>query len=58
MNKCRKIIIGLKKLKIQVIKREKKKREEGKNGRKKENSTEWQKPSVDAEVYSNNKKCD
>ena len=28
MNKCRKIIIGLKKLKIQVIKREKKKEEE------------------------------
>ena len=26
--------------------------------RKKENSTELQKPSVEAEVYSNNKKCD
>ena len=25
---------------------------------KKENSTELQKPNVDAEVYNNNKKCD
>ena len=26
--------------------------------RKKENSTELQKPNIDAEVYNNNKKCD
>ena len=26
--------------------------------KKKENSTELQKPNVDAEVYENNKKCD
>ena len=26
--------------------------------RKKENSTELQKPNVEAEVYNNNKKCD
>ena len=26
--------------------------------RKKENNTELQKPNADAEVYSNNKKCD
>ena len=26
--------------------------------KKKENSTELQKPNVDAEVYNNNKKCD
>ena len=46
MNKCRKIIIGLKKLKIQVIKREKKKEEERiKKKKKKENSTELQKPT-------------
>ena len=35
MNKCRKIIIGLKKLKIQVIKREKKKEEEKRIKKKK-----------------------
>ena len=37
------------KLKIKIIKKEK---------RKKENSTELQKPNVEAEVYDNNKKCD
>ena len=44
-NKCRKNIIGLKRLKI--------KRKE-----KKENSTELQKPNIEAEVYNNNKKHD
>ena len=39
-----KIIVGFKKLKLQE--------------EKKENSTELQKPNVEAEVYSNNKKCD
>ena len=44
MNKCRKIIIGLK---IKMKEKE-----------KKENSTELQKPNIEAEVYSNNKMCD
>ena len=29
-----------------------------KGKKKKENSTELQKPNVEAEVYNNNKKCD
>ena len=33
-------------------------KEERKGGRKKENSTERQKPNVDEEVYNNNRKCD
>ena len=41
-------------LKIKIIK--KKKKEEVRGGE--ENSTELQKPSVEAEVYNNNKKCD
>ena len=32
--------------------------EERKKGEKKENSTELQKPNIEAEVYNNNKKCD
>ena len=32
--------------------------EERKKGKKEENSTELQKPNVEAEVYNNNKKCD
>ena len=44
MNKCTKIIICLK---IKTKEKE-----------KKENSTELQKPNVEAEVYNNNKKCD
>ena len=46
-----------KKIKNQNYKKEKRKKileEEG----KKENSTELQKPNVEAEGYSNNKKCD
>jgi len=51
-----------KKLKIKIIKKRKVK----KNGRRKKkgkekkkgNSTELQKPNVEAEVYNNNKKCD
>ena len=31
---------------------------ERKKGEKKENSTELQKPNVEAEVYNNNRKCD
>ena len=46
-------IIGLKELKL--FKKMKKKTEEE---RKKENSTELQKPNVQAEVYNNNKKCE
>ena len=37
-------------LKIQIKKRER--------GKEKGNSTELQKPMVEAEVYDNNKKCD
>ena len=47
MNKCRKNIIGFKKLKIKIIKKRKEK--------KKENSTELQKPNIEAEVYIKNK---
>ena len=32
--------------------------EERKKGKKEENSTELQKPNVEAEVYNNIKKCD
>ena len=44
MNKCTKIIIGLK---IKTKEKE-----------KKENSTELQKPNIEAEVYNNSKKRD
>ena len=37
-------------LKIKIIKKRKEKKEE--------NSTELQKPNVEAELYDNNKKCD
>ena len=43
-----------KKLKVKIINKEKRK----KNGRRKKNSTELQKPNIDAEVYNNNKNCD
>ena len=43
-------------LKIIIIKKRKEKKTE--EGRKKENSTELQKPNIEAEVYNNNKKCD
>ena len=33
------------------------KKEKRKNFLKKENSTELQKPNIEAEVYNNNKKC-
>ena len=46
-NKCRKINV----LKFFKLKLEKKQE-------KKENSTELQKPNVEAEVYNNNRKCD
>ena len=50
----------LKKLKTKIIKRKIKRRRKEKGGSRewKENSTEQQKPNVEAEVYSNNKKCD
>ena len=44
-----------KKLKIKIIKMRKEKKMEE---RKKENSTELQRPNAEAEVYNNNKKCD
>ena len=50
-------MIGFKKLKIKIIKRKKKGRRK-KKGEKKENSTELQKPNVEAGVYNNNRKCD
>ena len=37
---------------------ERKKQTNKKKTTKKENSTELQKPNVEAEVYNNNKKCD
>ena len=40
---------------IKIIKKKGKKKTE--EERKKENSTELQKPNVEAEIYSNNKKC-
>ena len=43
--------------KLKFKKRWKKNEEERKKGEKKENSTELQKPNVEAEVY-NNRKCD
>ena len=48
-------IVGLKKLKIKIIKKRNRRRK--KKGKKIENSTELQKPNIDAEVYNNNKKC-
>ena len=47
---------GFKKLKLKIIK-EKKRKKKGKRIIK-ENSTELQKPNVQAEVYNNNRKCD
>ena len=48
MNKCRK---NNNRFKILNLEKEKRK-----NKKEKENSTELQKPNVEAEVYSNNKK--
>ena len=48
----KKIITGLKNFKLKKEKRKKKF-----FFLKKENSTELQKPNVEAEVYDNNKKC-
>ena len=51
-------ILGLKKLKVKIIKKRgkkwKKKEKRGKKGK----HTELQKPNIEAEVYSNNRKCD
>ena len=44
-------------LKIKIIEKKKKNRRK-KKGKKQENSTELQKPKVETEVCSNNKKCD
>ena len=53
-------MIGLKKLKIKIIKKRKGKKGRRKKNKqtKKENSTELQKPNVQAEVYNAIKKCD
>ena len=47
-----------KKLKVKIIKKRKEKKAEERiwEKRKKENSSELQKPNVEAEVYNNNKK--
>ena len=52
--------MGLKLLKIKSIKNREKMGEERKweKKKKKDNSTELQKPNVEAEVYNNIKKCD
>ena len=42
--------------KLKIIKKRKEKK--WKKKEKKENSTELQKPNVEAEVYNNNRKCD
>ena len=51
-----------KKLKVKIRKKRKKekknRRRKKKRREKKENSTELQKPNIDAKVYNNNKKCD
>ena len=46
--------MGLKKLKVKIIEKRKGKKKEEKE---KENSTELQKPNVEAEVYKNIRKC-
>ena len=59
-NKCRKYIIGLKELKVKIMKKRKdflKRKKKGKSKKKKENYTELQKPNIDAEVYYNHKNC-
>ena len=56
MNKCRKSIIGLKKLKI--YKREKKKSGRRKKKGKKGKLHRTAKPIIKAEVYNDNKMCD
>ena len=45
-------------MKITKKRNEKKMEEERKKGKKEENSTQLQKPNVQAEVYNNNRKCD
>ena len=50
-----------KKLKVKITEKRKDKKkmeEKEKNAGKKKNSTELQKPNVDADIYNNNKKCD
>ena len=49
--------MGLKKQKI-VKKRKEKKKRNKENRNQRENSTELQKPNVEADVYNKNKKCD
>jgi len=56
-NKCRKNIIGLKKVKSKIINKRGKQWKKEKR-EKKENSSELQKPNVEAEFYNNNIKFD
>ena len=55
-NKCRKNTIGLRNLKLKLYFKNGRRQKKGK--KTEENSTELQKPNIDAEVYNNNKKCD
>ena len=56
----KKNIIGLKKLKIKIIKKEKRefKNRRKKKGGKGEHPTELQKTNVEPDIYNNNRKCD
>ena len=60
MNKCKKIIIDFKTLKIKIKKefKKRKKKEKRKKKKKENNSKELPKPNVEAEVYNNSKQCD
>ena len=51
-------MIGLRKLKIKIIKDRGKKPEEAREKENKEKSTELQRPNIEAAFYNNNKKCD
>ena len=56
-NKHKKNVVGLKKLKIKIIKKRGKKKEE----RKREKIGKFHriaKPNIEAEVYNNDRKCD
>ena len=44
--------------KLEIEKKRKEEKKDEKRKEKKENSTELQKPNVEAEFYNNNKKCD
>ena len=45
-------------LKIKIARKRRERETKNEDERKTENSPELQKPSVDTEIYNNNKKCD